>query len=382
MSTFYRYLDEVPISGYVGNGTWNAFDLAPYLVGTDIQAVTLRIYKAGAGSVTVGFRSVGSDEEYLTVVSNEGWCTDIVSLNGGTEIDIYSTASTPVISVSGELRRNCACHPAAVYLETTLAQGDTWVSRTPSLLTGDKITDVRAVVLKAATLVGTDALMGARRMGSSDPPVTVRGNSGRFFTIVSLDETGAYETYVNDDGFSVLGLHFEVAYLKNDSNVYSVMDHIDLDLTGTANAWTVVDLSGSIPDETVNVGIRIVNDGATRVGFVRTIGSQETSGRNILGGSMGVHYAMANENLEIEYSSFDFSMNFYVDWYELPAKTAVMGKVFVGPATQAEGFTGPATLAGTGLFAGTEAEAGFGPAATGTATFDNACRATASIGVG
>ena len=326
MSTFVKYLDEVEVLE-----TWTSggqvVDLAPYLADPSALAVVLRFTgRVGDSQATVGARAVGEIYNNVTVLVPNGYCDTVVSLVGGTTVELFLEAGgTPSrVFITGEVHDHAVIYDAVITHDTAEVDFASWVARQPAPQGADVLDDISAVIV--VCYQWDSGTFGISHPDNSYPPQVEHRFCGLKWFVVGLDEDGFYQTYTTGKtGFGNEYTYFlEVGYVLKTSNVVTINDR-DLPLSLIDdNTWRTFDASSLVPADAVTIGMRLRNARSiTRGGFIRGIGSADSLKRGIHRESIVTPMASLNGDLEFEYRTNSSSIAFNIEWYEtLPSNVA------------------------------------------------------------
>ena len=198
MTTVLKYLNEVEAVGFTQSAAGAVVDLAPFLKNTTAKGVILRLAAQGR-ELFIGAWSIGESQRSTKVFSTLHVHT-MVNLLGGTTINVLvndnigNTSKSARLYITGELHDDVVLHTGTeVEIRTTSAEQNTWIDRTVTLIGGDSIGDVQAVIVTTQSADDND--FGVREKGSTDLPMGSPAESGAHWFIVGVNGDGVYQTY-------------------------------------------------------------------------------------------------------------------------------------------------------------------------------------------
>ncbi len=330
MSTFVPYFNEVLVPTPVGTGEWVTLDLAPFLADPTAKAVVLRVARSsGAGAPLIGFRGINEIIGYSVPHAGARYSTTIVSLAGGTTIEMQVTETAfAFVWITGEVHEHVGIHDQAIRLVTQSAEFSTYVDRQPTPQGGDALGDIAAVIVRA--IVNGEAFSNfiIRERGSSQLPTEAKLQNGSFWYVVGVNENGYYQT--NTDGKTGFELpftqFFEVGYILKSSQVVTVLDTQE-EQVPAANSpnWDPLDLSLTnqpIDEGAIVVGIEWWDTTRSWPKFIKAVGSDDVTKRWVEGSSPQTQIAQVNDLRQVEYSARDAGARFWIWWWENAAVSA------------------------------------------------------------
>lgn len=397
MTTFVRYDDEVEVdvTGLTASA-WTTVDLAPYLVDTSAIGVVMRMTLDVTGQPTLnGFTEAGdglvNGQSQSIKLFKEHYFTSAVSLAGATSIDIRVQLPASIRAyVSGEIHDDdgAVLYDHAIHQTLVDLEHGSWVDRQPTPQGTDVMADIGAVIVRQASQGGTG---GVRQKGSTDPTMVQRREGGSAWNVVGVDASGYYQiNSTGKAGFDPSDINFyEIGYIKKTSGVVTILNPVDEGLAARAGSFGTLDLSGSVPVDTLVVGGRIKappgGPSFSRIGYLRNTGSSEGSGMIVAGGGFQTQMVALDVNRQAEYQFEDATVDLYLTWYEIEIPVVVTAGVgtadtFVGSSVKTYTYAGPAVVAGTVVSAAIGAAPHAGPATDAGAALRSSTRAATHIG--
>jgi len=321
VSTFVKYLDEVEILES-WTGAWQVVDLEPYGVDPSAKAVTLRIIGSSApGTSYASVADINSTTPGVIYCRKNKYCCAIAGLAGGSTINLRMvTPSAPRVFITGEVQGD----DVVIYDENkaiNLVEADfgVWQDRQPTPQGADSLSDISAVIVLCWQW--DDGSTGIRHPDSVNGPSTATYWGGYHWLVVGVDNDGYYQTYTTGKAGSDAedAYFFEIGYILRTSKVVPLIDWGAPQFIIHDNTWRALDVSASVPANTVLVGLRMRNAFPTvaKRGFCRSIGSANSPGLLLSGyGGISSQMPALNANREFEYKVNHTFIAIYLVWYE------------------------------------------------------------------
>jgi len=332
MASFVRYDNEVEVTSVplgLPVNTWTSIDLSSFLDDTDAIGVLLRVRHDGGGVLpTIGCREVGySGDDSLTLapIWSEFYGDFAVGFGGsGNSIEWRDSIEVPFykLFVVGEIHGpHVKLHDQAI--DVTPEAGGTWTDTTPTLIGGDSLGDIAAVIHRVNfATTGSGSTFGLREKGSTDPVRDANGAQAFDWFVTGLDANGYYQTYTGHKLGFPQNYFGEAGYILKTGGVVTITNPSSEGLAEQSPGFGVVDLSGTVSAEAfIAGGLWVQTSETTRIdAFLRATGATETGymGRpqESLGGqSVGLDNDLAAEySLEANFSAVVADL--LIQWYE------------------------------------------------------------------
>jgi hypothetical protein len=368
VSSIVRYQNPVDI-GYdpAAINVWETIDVGSFMVDSSADGVIL----AATDGITTLFRAIGEGGAGAGGTNPEL----IVSFGGsGTSIEIRSNYvvdpwAPPTVYVIGEVHGpHLKLHDTEVALGVVEAQFDTWIDRQPTMIGGDALSDVAAVILNVAVgFTGGAFEFGIRKKGTTRTTWTSDAAYGGRTNLVGIDEDGYFQTYssgksgTDDEDAHVL----EVGYILKTGDVVVFDDPTPFTPAQQYPSYASLDLSAKVPLLAEVAGIRWLNDAPnvdSRYARARATGGSETHEPGIASSTSTppnykTEILKLDGNLAAEYISSDATyIDLVVDWYLDTAKALLSGSATITAASSVAhpgnaALSGAATVTAKGGFA-------------------------------
>jgi hypothetical protein len=397
VTSFIRYQDERKVPVEYLAGAYQEVDLTSYLDDTDAIGALLRfrINVPGTVSFTLRIREVGSTVTLQSSLHSTVYCDTVCAISSDNKFVVSIGIAEIEVYLIGEIHGSYVrLHDEAILIDPTTGS---WTTQTPTIIGGDSLADVRAVVHRVIhNPYFAPGSFSLRALGSSDPLQNCAPIQGYTWYVTEVKSgTGEYQYYNgHKDGYpeNKDNFVFEVGYILKDSGVVTFADPEDEGLAAQTPGFGTLDLSTYVPEDATVAGGRWVNTLSTTVheSFMRATGSDDADDAADMKKAGGSYYIAGqsvalDENLQGEYTLDVDDINFWVQWYEAPVSasspSSIAAKTSIGPSMRASPFAGPAVDAGAGLSATIGGKAAIGPSADGKTTIRKSCDGVAGMGV-